>query len=57
MSGSGRRCVREKKEDEQEVCPVCGGECGMYFMSSDGEIVGCERCVRRVSAREYNDTW
>lgn len=37
--------------EEKPTCPVCGEECEIYFMN-ETDIVGCENCVRRISARE-----
>lgn len=37
--------------DEKPTCPVCGEECEIYFMN-EADIVGCEHCVRRISARD-----
>lgn len=25
-------------------CPVCGGECGAYFLNINRDIVGCDEC-------------
>ena len=39
-------------EDEKEpVCPVCGKECDTLF-KRNGEVVGCEMCVKAVDAYE-----
>lgn len=37
--------------DTEPVCPVCGEECAIYYMN-ELEIVGCENCVRRLSAKD-----
>ena len=42
----------EPIEDGQPTCPVCGEECEVYFLNEAMQIVGCERCVRRLPARE-----
>jgi hypothetical protein len=39
-------------EDAPEIrCPMCGKECDTFF-ECDGNIVGCDRCIKEVEA--YN---
>ena len=42
--------ISETIEEVDPVCPVCGEKCEIYFMN-ETDIVGCENCVRRISAR------
>ena len=41
----------EEIEDCDPTCPVCGEECEFYYMDG-ADIVGCENCIRRISARD-----
>lgn len=34
------------------ICPVCGEEADTFYKNKDGEIVGCDECIRTVSAFE-----
>ena len=31
-------------------CPVCGSECEEIYFNEDGDIFGCDDCVRTKSA-------
>lgn len=45
-------CMRCQPDDEY-YCPVCGEEVDdTIYVSLDGEIVGCENCVRARDPRE-----
>jgi len=35
------------------VCPACGCECEDYYLDEDGNIKGCDVCLRRVDAADY----
>ncbi len=37
------------------VCPVCGAETDALYRNMDGDIVGCEACVRTVDAWEEEE--
>lgn len=37
---------------EYPHCPICGEECEDIYYDSDGDIVGCEKCVHRKNAWE-----
>lgn len=37
-------------EAEDFNCPVCGAENPDYFYIIDGEVAGCDCCVKRVDA-------
>lgn len=32
------------------VCPVCGEEADDIYKNVYGEIIGCDKCIKRVSA-------
>lgn len=36
---------------EQPICPICGDGCDTYF-KRDGDIIGCENCVKAYDAWE-----
>lgn len=37
------------------VCPVCGWDCNSYFINSNGEVIGCENCVKEMDAYEWRE--
>ena len=43
--------ISEPIEDADPICPVCGEECSFYYMDG-ATIVGCDQCIRRISARD-----
>lgn len=58
-SRNGERCGRRSSVDVPckvseltPTCPVCGKECGWYFFNEEMDVVGCEKCVRRLPADE-----
>lgn len=34
------------EEDEEPICPICGEECDTMYTALDGEVLGCDCCVR-----------
>ena len=46
-----RRLEPPEKEYDPPVCPVCGKECDTVY-KRDGEILGCDVCVRSYDAWE-----
>lgn len=54
-ANDGRRSSADVPCDISEptpTCPVCGAECGWFFMNEQMDVVGCEKCVRRLPADE-----
>lgn len=48
-------CMRCQPEEKIYYCPICGGELGGgddIILNNEGEIVGCENCIRRKEAYE-----
>ena len=42
-------------DPEYYICPVCGAELNYgseVFVDEDGDIIGCEECVRRKYAED-----
>lgn len=40
--------VKEKEYKEEEpICPECGSRKCDYFYYRNGEIIGCDDCIRR----------
>lgn len=37
------------------TCPICGKDCEVYFLNEIMDVCGCEHCVRRVKARDYEN--
>lgn len=40
-------------EDPAPICPCCGEETDRYYLDRDGDIIGCEYCIRSVDAYKY----
>ena len=40
-------------DDFVPVCPVCGEECDTVYLDMDGEVAGCDQCIRMVDAYVY----
>lgn len=36
-------------------CPVCGSEAETLYESENGDIVGCDGCVKTVDAWEWEE--
>ena len=44
----------DSAEEIEYSCPVCGAdEPEDFYFGRDGEVCGCDRCVRRRDAYEY----
>ncbi len=37
------------------VCPICGKECETIYKDKDGDVFGCDQCVRTQDAWEWQD--
>ena len=37
-------------EPDYPHCPVCGSECDEIYFNEDGDIVGCDECIKSKSA-------
>ena len=40
-------------EDEGVKCPICGKLCDTIYKDMDGDVFGCENCVREMDAGEW----
>ena len=40
-------------EEPEVICPVCGMIAETFYENSDGKTVGCEFCIRKKDAYEY----
>jgi hypothetical protein len=40
-------------EPDYPECPVCGDECEEILYSINGDIVGCDHCIKKVDAWEW----
>lgn len=38
------------KAPQEPICPVCSSECETIYRDQDGEIFGCENCVKEIDA-------
>ena len=43
----------EPPEGSPPICPVCGEETDTFYQDSDGDIVGCDKCVKTIDAWDY----
>lgn len=34
-------------------CPICGEETDYYYLDQNGDIIGCDYCVRHVDVDTY----
>ncbi len=42
-------CMVCRETQDEPVCPLCGSTRCDYLYRRDGEIIGCEDCIRRES--------
>ena len=42
-------------EPKAYTCPICGEECETLYRVLSGAVVGCEKCVDALDARERRD--
>ena len=40
------------EDDTHPVCPICGKEADTFAVDKDGDIIGCDKCVRMKDAYE-----
>ena len=43
----------EPPEEPLPRCPVCGEETDTFYQNQDGDIVGCDQCVKALDAWDY----
>ena len=36
-------------------CPVCGKECERIFQDKDGDVFGCDMCVKSIDAYYWSE--
>lgn len=53
MDARSYETVSEPIHDPDPVCPICGEKCEVFFLNEIKDVCGCEHCVRRVKARDY----
>ena len=50
------RAMREGDPEAAPVyCPVCGAEFETVYEDADGNIVGCDECLRAMDPEEYTE--
>ena len=37
------------------VCPVCGEEAETLYVDIDGDVLGCDCCLKAVDAYDYRE--
>ena len=40
-------------DDEEVTCPICGAMCETIYKDVDGDVCGCDVCIKRMDAYEY----
>ena len=43
----------EPPEYENPECPICGSECETIVTTRNGEVLGCDQCLRFEDAYDY----
>lgn len=38
-------------------CPICGRECEDIYIDSEGEVAGCNNCIRKYEAWEREECY
>lgn len=44
-------------DDDPVKCPICGEECDTIFEDRYGNLFGCDQCIRKRDAWEYQEEW
>ena len=56
-----RQAENDGMEDYEVECPVCERLCETIYETEDGDVVGCDRCIRARDAEEWKaereDRW
>ena len=42
-----------EKYCDDVICPICGMECYTIYKDIDNDVCGCENCIRRMDANEW----
>lgn len=45
------------KDPKWPHCPVCGSECEEIYKNNDGDIFGCDECVKIQNAWEIRELY
>lgn len=43
----------EPPAEKAHFCPTCGDECEFFYVQ-DGEVIGCENCIKQEYADEMD---
>ena len=41
-------------DDEETICPICGKVAETFYFDCDGTVFGCDQCVSKKPAEEYD---
>lgn len=47
-------CMDCLPDEKIYKCPYCNKECEYYY-TCDGEIMGCDNCIEKVDAAEWEE--
>lgn len=45
----------DRAEEKMPICPCCGHQVNEVYINDFNDVVGCEDCIKRVSAHERED--
>lgn len=45
----------DQPEKDYPICPICGAECCELFEDNDGNIVGCDECIKTIDAWDWKE--
>lgn len=46
--GECNGCMRCQQDPEPIYCEICGEEVEYLYKNADGEVVGCDNCIKQV---------
>jgi hypothetical protein len=51
-----RNCMQtgypDRRKDDEPICPMCGDRCDTIYKNREGEIVGCDECLKAIDSWE-----
>ena len=44
----------EPPDEPETECPICGKLCESLYLDIDNDVCGCENCLRKIDAADYD---
>lgn len=44
----------ESPDEPETECPICGKLCESLYLDIDNDVCGCENCLRKIDAADYD---